>query len=54
MTQLQKVKREFKKHHRYASHLKEGGKSWEREMEICEKLLAKGKTLYQQQIKQRY
>lgn len=29
--------KKFKKHYRYAMKLKEGGKAWEREMEICEK-----------------
>ena len=28
--------KQFKKHWRYASKLKEGGSAWEREMQICE------------------
>lgn len=31
------AKKLFKKHYCYASHLKEGGKAWEREMRACQK-----------------
>lgn len=54
MDQLERTKREFKKHHRKAMKLKEGGKAWDREITICETLLAKCKKLYQQKLKAKY
>ena len=34
----EKIAQEFRKHLHYSYKLKEGGKAWEREMEICESL----------------
>ena len=41
----QETRKEFKKHYRYAMRLKEGGKAWDREMTICERLLKVMKEL---------
>lgn len=45
---------EFKKHYKYAMKLKEGGKAWNREMEICETCLKKGKEEYNQKLRAKY
>lgn len=38
MTNLEAA-RTFRKHYRYAMHLKEGGKAWDREMAVCNRCL---------------
>lgn len=53
MTQRQAA-RQFKKHWKYASSLKEGGAAWEREMAICEKYLKIGTAKHQQALRERY
>ena len=46
MTTLEAAK-SFRKHYKYAMHLKEGGAAWDREMKECEKYL----KMVQEQLK---
>ena len=41
MTEKERYQRQFRKHWKYASKLKEGGSAWEREMQICEDCMKK-------------
>lgn len=46
--------KQFKKHYKKAMKLKEGGKAWEREIELARKYLEMGMAQYHQQLKERY
>ena len=49
-----KAKAQFKKHYRKAMRLKEGGKAWEREINLAKYYLAIGRKEYQEELKARY
>jgi len=51
---LKKAKQNFKKHYKKAMRLKEGGKAWEREIELAKRYLNIGKILYQQETENKY
>lgn len=51
---LEKAKKQFKKHHKMAMRLKEGGKAWEREITLADRFLRIGKAIYQQKITAKY
>jgi len=51
---LHEVAKEFKRHYKKAMKLKEGGKAWEREINLANKYLEIGKKQYEEELKERY
>ena len=51
---LEEAKREFKKHYKKATKLKEGGKAWEREISLASKYMQIGRELYQEEVRAKY
>lgn len=51
---LEEAKREFKKHYHKAMKLKEGGKAWEREMQLCDRYQTIAMAKYQAEQKAKY
>lgn len=51
---LKEARREFKKHDCRARKLKEGGKAWEREMQLCDRYKAIAMAKYQAEQKAKY
>lgn len=50
----QQAKANFKKHYKMAMRLKEGGKAWEREINLAHRYLEIGRAKYQAELKARY
>lgn len=44
----------FKRHYKKAMKLKEGGKAWEREINLAKKYLEIGRRQYKEEMKERY
>ena len=51
---LHQVAKEFKRHYKKAMKLKEGGKAWEREIDLANKYLEIGRRQYEEELKERY
>ena len=51
---FRELKREFKKHYRRASKLKEGGKAWQREIDLAADYLQAGTKLKKEIEKEKY
>ena len=51
MTEAAKM---FKRHYKKAMKLKEGGKAWEREINLAKKYLEIGRRQYEEEMKERY
>lgn len=50
----EKAKKEFKRHYKRAMKLKEGGKVWEREINLANKWKEIGTRQYQEMLEARY
>lgn len=51
---LKEAKKKFKTHYKKAMKLKEGGKAWEREINLAKRYLNIGITLYKIETKNKY
>lgn len=51
---LKEAKSQYKKHYRYAMRLKEGGKAWQREIDLARHYLLIGTHLYHEELGFKY